>query len=131
MSNFRFPKAQRICNKNDIGLLFGKAESVRQGSIILRCIFRESVNHEDLQQVLIVVPKKKVRKAVDRNRIKRQLREIYRLNQEVFKIENPKGKTLLMACIYAGNPVANYHDLEKNYLKAKEKMQKELIGNVD
>ena len=131
MSNFRFPKAQRICNKNDIDLLFGKAESVRKASIILRYIFRESVNDESLQQVLIVVPKKRVRKAVDRNKIKRQLREIYRLNQETFKVENPIGKTLLVACIYVGQPEANYQDLEKNYLNAKEKMKNEAVRNVD
>lgn len=131
MSNFRFPKAQRICNKNDIELLFGKAESVRNGPIILRYVFRENVNYEALQQVLMVVPKKRVRKAVDRNRIKRQLREIYRLNQEAFKVENPEGKTLLMACIYAGPVEANYHKLEKNYLNAKEKMKNDFSGNVD
>lgn len=131
MSNFRFPKADRICNKNDIELLFGKSESVRKGSIILRYIFRGSVNNESLQQILIVVPKKRVRKAVDRNRIKRQLREIYRLNQEFFKVENPMGKTLLVACIYAGQPEANYHELEKNYLNAKERLKMELTGNTD
>ena len=131
MSNFRFPKAQRICNKKDIELLFGKAESVRNGAIILRYIFRESGNNESRQQVLIVVPKKRVRKAVDRNRIKRQIREIYRLNQEAFKVDNPTGKTLLMACIYVGQVEADYHELEKNYLNAKEKLKKELAGNVD
>lgn len=131
MSDFRFPKAQRICNKNDIGLLFGKAASVRGGSVILRYTFRESINNESAQQVLIVVPKKRVRKAVDRNRIKRQLREIYRLNKESFKIEKLTGKTLLIACIYAGNPKAEYVDLEKNFLKAKEKMQIDLGTNID
>ena len=101
------------------------------GSIILRYIFRESVNNESINQVLIVVPKKRVRKAVDRNKIKRQLREIYRLNQEAFKVENPIRKTLLMACIYAGPVEANYQELEKNYLNAKEKMKKELAGKTD
>ena len=131
MSNFRFPKSQRICNKKDIELLFGKAESVRKGAIILRSIFRESAKNESLQQVLIVVPKKRVRKAVDRNRIKRQIREIYRLNQEAFKVENPTGKTLLIACIYVGQVDSDYHELEKNYLNAKEKLKKELAGNTD
>lgn len=131
MSKFRFQKVQRICNKNDIELLFGKAESVRNGSIILRYVFRESVNNESVQQVLIVVPKKRVRKAVDRNKIKRQLRELYRLNQEAFKVENPTGKTLLVACIYAGRPETNYHELEKNYLNAKEKVINNLAGKPD
>ena len=112
-------------------MLFGKAESVRNGAIILRYIFRESGNNESRQQVLIVVPKKRVRKAVDRNRIKRQIREIYRLNQQAFKVDNPTGKTLLMACIYVGQVEADYHELEKNYLNAKEKLKKELAGNVD
>src|SRR5690554_3315158 len=122
MAQFRFPKAQRICNKKDIDLLFSNAQSVRQGSIMLRYAFRESHSDEAQQQILIVVPKKRVRSAVNRNKIKRQLREIYRLNKEVLKTADPKGKTLLMACIYTGNEKTGYHELEKHFRQAMEKI---------
>jgi len=115
----------------DIELLFTKGGSVRKDSIILKYVFRESKNNEPDIQVLIVVPKKKVRRAIARNRIKRQIREIYRLNLPTFEEKNRKGKTLLLACIYTGQMEADYHAMEKDYLNAIRKLKIELTGNAD
>lgn len=131
MSVFSFPKSERICNKHDIDLLFEKGASVRDGIIVLRYAFRESVQNEPQNQVLVVVPKKRVRKAVDRNKLKRQIREIYRLNKQTKKIDIPQGKTLLLAIIYSGKPEAEYAQLENCYLKAGVKMAKELTRSAD
>ncbi|NEN23519.1 ribonuclease P protein component [Cryomorpha ignava] len=126
MSAFSFPKSERICNKHDIDLLFENGASVRDGSIVLRFAFRESVENELTQKVLVVVPKKRVRRAVDRNKLKRQIREIYRLNKINQKIEAAPGKTILIAIIYTGKPEAEYAQIEKNYLQAGAKIKKEL-----
>lgn len=126
MSGFTFPKSERICNKHDIELLFEQGASVRDGSIVLRYLFRESAENELAQKVLVVVPKKRVRRAVDRNKLKRQIREIYRLNKINQQIEVTAGKALLIAIIYSGKPEAEYRQLETNYLLAKAKIKKEL-----
>lgn len=130
MSVFSFPKSERIVNKHDIELLFENGLSVRDGIIVLRYVFRESAENELTQKILVVVPKKRVRKAVDRNKLKRQIREIYRLNKGNQKIEVTAGKTLLTAIIYSGKPEAEYSDLESNYLQAKKKMNKELARST-
>lgn len=126
MSDFSFPKSERICNKYDIDLIFDNGASVRDGSIVLRYAFRESSENELSQKVLVVVPKKRVRMAVDRNKLKRQLREIYRLNKTKAKIDPAIGKTILIAIIYSGKPEAHYALLETNYLGAMAKIKKEL-----
>jgi len=131
MSTFRFPKSERICNKSDIELLFSKSASLRKGSVILRFAFRESLAGESHRQVLIVVPKKRVKRAVDRNKLKRQLREIYRLNK-LPEIEYGEGqdRTLLIALIYSGQPKAEYPVLEKQFNQAMAKMRSEIAEGL-
>jgi ribonuclease P protein component len=81
MFTHRFPKAEHLCLRNDIDALFS-ASAKALTAYPLRVVYRE-VNHKEgpKVKVLLSVPKRKLRHAVDRNRAKRQLREAYRLNK--------------------------------------------------
>jgi ribonuclease P protein component len=120
MANFSFPKAERICNMRDIEKLFSQeAQYEKSGLLALRYLLRDKREGESAIRVLIVVPKKKVRKASNRNRLKRQLREIYRLNPlPRNKVRVPPNKTLLLAVIYSGGEKALYQALEKSFIGA-------------
>ena len=82
MFTHRFPKAEHLCLRNDIDALFS-AGAKALTAYPLRVVYRE-VNHKEgpKVKVLLSVPKRKLRHAVDRNRAKRQLREVYRLNKQ-------------------------------------------------
>jgi ribonuclease P protein component len=136
MANFSFPKAERVCHKRDIERLFSReAEYEKGGLVAMRYLFRDKQDTEPATRVLIVVPKRKVKMAKDRNRLKRQLREVYRLNPALRdNVKIPANKTLLLAVIYAGgNEDTPYKGLEKSFIRAlksiAEKQDNKLNNN--
>ncbi len=66
---------------------------------------------------------------MDRNRIKRRLRELFRLHKSAIPMDLES--VLIMAVIYGGNPQTTYIDLEKNYLRALESLGEILKGAAD
>jgi ribonuclease P protein component len=115
-----FPKSERLYLKKEIDRLFHNGQSFI--SYPLRIVYLPDTG--DLLRVsgisvLIGVPKKRIRCAVQRNRIKRLIREAYRLNKN--EILNPckrEGKHIQIAFMYARNEVGPYVDIEKAILKA-------------
>lgn len=83
MKEFGFPKTEKLKQKKDLDLLFAKGKWMTCGS--LRIISIKTEDTESLYpKVGVSVSKKFFKKAVHRNRIKRLLREAYRLNKALF-----------------------------------------------
>lgn len=80
----KFPKAERIYLQKEIEELFtpGNAKGITNYPIrmVYRYVTRENET-EPRVKVLISVAKKRLHRAVDRVRAKRQMREAYRLNK--------------------------------------------------
>ena len=77
-------------------------------------------------QMLITVPKKKLRHAVDRVRMRRLIRESYRLNRLELKKEIgcvPEIRTVSIAFIYLHNDLLDYSDIEKKMMKLLAKIK--------
>jgi ribonuclease P protein component len=81
---FTLKKEERIRNVKQIEYLFSHGQSFV--SYPLRVVFVEQEGVTPSQvSIFVSVPKKKLKSAVDRNRIKRLIREAYRLNEEGLK----------------------------------------------
>lgn len=81
---FTLSKEERICSKKLINELFsGNGRSMT--TFPLRVVFmkRTIVDEQPRAAMLVSVPKRYVKHAVDRNRVKRQVREAFRRNKSI------------------------------------------------
>ncbi|MDR0574116.1 MAG: ribonuclease P protein component [Tannerella sp.] len=115
-----FPKSERLFLKKDIDRLFNSGQSFI--SYPLRVVYLSDVGDNSSQSgisVLVSVPKKRIKRAVKRNRIKRLIRETFRLNKRVIIPHyRLNGKYLHIAFMYVCNEVLSCTDIEKAMLKA-------------
>lgn len=82
-------KQERLCSKKAIDALFSSTDSSSLSAYPIRAVFRFTEEAEN--RILVSVSKKRFKHAVDRNRVKRQLREAYRLNKSILSSAPDKG----------------------------------------
>ena len=109
---FHFPKNQKLCNEKAIERLFENGKSLTEKPF--RIIYNIDNNNEDVfLKALIVVPKKRVRLASDRNVIKRRVKEAYRLQKsELEKYLKSNNHQLILAIIYQKHEILDYKLIE-------------------
>ena len=105
-----FRKTEKICNQNQIDSLFKEGKSLKSGLFRILFIETETTSKAPVQ-VLIAVPKKNLRHAVDRNRMKRLIREAYRLSKHTISDKYVKaGIHLDIAIIFMGKQCVSQSD---------------------
>ncbi|MGC8774887.1 MAG: ribonuclease P protein component [Chlorobaculum sp.] len=79
------PKGEIVRGKSTISRLFNKGSRLKGGSLLLIYASSRPVDHAGQRpvRVLFTVGKKLAPRAVDRNRIKRLMREAYRLEKNI------------------------------------------------
>ena len=105
MVRHTFTKAERLKSEKIIKELFTKGSSFYAYPLKLFYIISEEL---PTSQVLISVPKKKFKRAVDRNLIKRRIREAYRLNKHLI----PSNKAFYLGFVYIADKQEDYHLIE-------------------
>ena len=97
-----FRKRERMVSQRLIDDLFAGGSSHSVAAFPLRAVYklRERNDHEVPLQMLISVPKKHFHHAVDRNRVKRQVREAFRQNKDVLYHAIPDTHRILLAFIW-------------------------------
>ena len=122
----RLRKEERLCSKKLIDTLFGMGRSHAMTAFPLKAVYRlidckseTSVSKEAIVelnvQVLISVPKKHFKRAVKRNRVKRQVREAYRKHKSyvTLRVNELTDKQLLIAFIWLSNELIDSVTIEK------------------
>lgn len=88
MTDHCFPAREKLKHKKEISLLFEKGKWRTCGNLRIITLNLETNPQEGIevenQRFGVSVSKRNFKKAVDRNRIKRLLRESYRLNKNTF-----------------------------------------------
>ncbi len=110
--NNKFSKHEKLKSKKTIDMLFSKGRSINNGPI--RVVFLPKQDPSNIPaNVGVAVPKKNIKLAVNRNLIKRRLREAYRLNNHPFKthlITNKIGLDLMF--IYNTKQILTFNEIE-------------------
>ena len=117
-----FPKTEHLYGEKNITRLheLGKAFM----SFPFRVVYFVTDNKDLVPvRVMVSVPKKRFKHAVDRNRIKRLTREVYRLNkQEIIDYALGQNLKLYISFQYVSNEVEKYELLEKKMKNALRKL---------
>jgi ribonuclease P protein component len=120
IKRYTFQREERLKSKKLIDQLFAKGKGISSNPVRLVYFLQESEN--PLPQVLFSVSKRNFKRAVDRNRIKRQMREVYRLHRDHYFTPEAKNAYLL-AFIYTAKEKIPYNILEKKLNLALERLK--------
>lgn len=121
-----FRKKERIVSHQLIETLFEKGDSQTLAAYPLRAVFlkKERQQGHAPVQILISVPKKRFKHAVDRNRVKRQVREAYRHHKQLISDIIPDDKELLIAFIWLSDSHCPSIEVEKRMVSLLQRIAK-------
>ncbi len=112
-----YNKHQRLKKKKDIARIFADGSSVLFYPLLFRWRFVSSPTSPNLLYG-VGVPKRKIRKAVHRNLIKRRMREAFRLNKsELESTLEAKDGQLQVMTIFIAKETLGYDKIESATIK--------------
>lgn len=120
MTAYTLKKEERLSSKTAIERLFAGGNKSFP-AFPLRVVYRQTERNsadEPAVSILVSVPKKRFKRAVKRNLIKRQVREAYRKNKhQLTEILNAKNQRLMVAFIWLDSTL---HSSEEVEIKVKK-----------
>lgn len=120
---FGFGRKEKLKSRKKIEELFlnGKNFSV----FPLRVTYQFAPSEETIAQVGVTAGKKYFKKAVDRNRIKRLIREAYRLQKnDLTEVLKQKGQKGFLFFVYTDKTIASFAVVKEAMSKALKRLEK-------
>ncbi len=103
-----FGKKEKLKSKIVIDSLFAEGNSVKKYPLRLVYLPLEN-SSENVNKVAVSVPKRSFKRAVDRIKLKRLMREAYRKNK--YLVTNNLHQNYALMFIYTGRDIWNYAEL--------------------
>lgn len=123
-----FHKQERIVSRKQMETLFGGGTSQSLAAFPLRVVYMTQAlpTGEVPVQILVSVSKKHFKHAVDRNRVKRQVREAYRHHKQQLYDALPADQQLLLAFVWLSDQHISTKEVEKRVCNLLQRMPEKL-----
>ena len=121
-ASLTFSKRERIVSRKLIERLFSQGSSHSTSAYPLRIVYMETEREEVPVQMMVSVSKRHFKRAVKRNRVKRQIREAYRHHKQLLIEKVPEDKSLAVAFIWLSDELFDSRQVEKSVRRLLEKV---------
>lgn len=126
-----FKKNERLCLNNDIANVIENGKKIMVYPLLVNYVIKNTVTCETIK-IAVSVAKRNFKKAVDRNLLKRRIREAYRHNKhDLTDITKKYNKTVNAIIIYVPKEKLPYCDIEKGIAKLLENIAKNIEKHSD
>lgn len=122
MKTFSFPKSEKLKSKIDIDSIFSQGKSVSKYP--LRLVYFEVDDARAKNNVGVSVSKRYFKRAVDRNRIKRLMREAYRLNKQT--LQSNTSSSIKMMILYQNKEIPPFELINEKMIGLFDKLNVQL-----
>ena len=121
-----FHKLEKLSHKASIDAIFQKkGKSIFKPPILLAYFETELITSFPCQ-LLVSVSKRKFKRATDRNRIKRQITDIYRLQKHKIYAAIPENKKYALGVLFLNNQMPEHSTLQNNLTLAIDEFIKRI-----
>ena len=129
-TRFTFRKQERMVSLKLIESLFGGGCSQSVAAFPLRAVYMlsERQTGDAPVQLLISVPKKRFKHAVDRNRVKRQIREAFRQHKDLLWQNVPEEQCLLLAFIWLSDGHCSSKEVTQRVVGLMKRISEKMSG---
>ncbi len=118
---FTFGKDLKLKSQKKIGLLHSEGKSLFSFPFAIKYSIEPDRDKGPLQ-IMVSAPKRNFKRAHDRNRIKRLMRESLRINKQILNSNNLNGNTLYLSLTYRHNEILDYKTMEMRTQTALKKL---------
>lgn len=124
--SFTYPKIEKLCSKVLIDKLFEQNRRLKR--FPLHLIWIETRLTSDIPvQSMVSISKRRFKRAVKRNLLKRRMREAFRLHKhDLYQTLLSGDKQIALAFIYQSNDILPYSDIEKSVIYLLNQLLKSL-----
>lgn len=126
----RLPKAYKLCSLKKIEALYQTGLLIKAYPLRVMYLLEENATEPETPvsfQVLFAAPKRRFKKAHDRNYIKRLMREVLRKNKVgLLTALDQNNKKLIFSLTFVADELPNYQLLEQKLRKALDQLIKAL-----
>ncbi len=121
-----FKKSERLYSKKCIDLLFKKGKTLFNHPLKVIWLTNDFDSNYP-SKLFVSVSKKKINKAVDRNKMKRRIKEAFRKNKAFFyEYLNNYDIKCYLAILYVSNELCTYNKIEKKIISILKRLIEEL-----